>query len=62
MRVSNQDAPKPYSPPQLHQRTLDQAKLFLVGHAWVGNVGARELLELLFREPAKVAVRAAFGS
>jgi len=49
MPVSNRDDQKPYSPPQLQQRTLDQAKLFLVGHAWVGNVGARALLELLFR-------------
>jgi hypothetical protein len=31
-----------------NRRTFEQASLFLVGHAWNGNVGARDLLELLF--------------
>ena len=42
-------AAKRYSPPVLHRRTVDQAKLFLVGHAWIGHRGAKELLESLMR-------------
>jgi hypothetical protein len=37
-----------YSKPKLSQRNVEQAKLFLVGHAWIGDQGARVLLELLF--------------
>lgn len=39
---------KRYSPPVLQKCTLEQARLFLVGHAWIGHRGAKELLELLF--------------
>lgn len=42
---------KQYSPPTLTKRRRDQATLFLVGHAWVGDTGARDLLELFFPEP-----------
>jgi hypothetical protein len=42
--------PAPYSPPVLQTRTMEQAKLLLVGHAWIGHCGARELLELLVRQ------------
>lgn len=46
------EAPKKiYSPPYLTTRSREQATLFLVGHAWVGNRAARDLLELLFPEP-----------
>ncbi len=46
------DAPKnSYSPPILTKRSSEQATLLLVGHAWVGDSGARELLELFFPEP-----------
>jgi len=46
------DAPKkPYSPPIVTKRSREQATLFLVGHAWVGDSKARDLLELLFPEP-----------
>jgi len=44
--------PKLYSPPVLQKRTVEQAKLLLVGYAWIGHQGARELLELLFRQPS----------
>jgi hypothetical protein len=40
---------KRYTPPVLHKRTVEQAKLLLVGHAWVGHRGAKELLESLIR-------------
>jgi hypothetical protein len=36
--------------PVLQTRTMEQAKLLLVGHAWIGHCGARELLELLVRQ------------
>jgi hypothetical protein len=39
-----------YSPPKLVVRTVEQAKLLLVGHAWIGHRGARDLLELLFSD------------
>jgi|GEM_PF-6989301 len=41
-----------YNPPQLRCVTWNQATLLLVGHAYAGHAGARELLELLFPEPA----------
>ena len=40
-----------YSPPMLTERSCEQAILLLVGHAWVGDSGARDLLELFFPEP-----------
>ena len=42
---------KPYEPPTLRKRTWSQATLFLTGHAYLGDHGAKELLELLFPEP-----------
>lgn len=42
---------KTYSAPGLMQRNREQATLFLVGHAWIGDTGARHLLELFFPEP-----------
>jgi hypothetical protein len=44
---------KEYSPPHLTMRSREQATLFLVGHAWIGNTGARDLLELFFPEPGR---------
>jgi hypothetical protein len=41
----------PYCPPALLKRTREQATLLLVGHAWLGHKGARDLLELLIRRP-----------
>jgi len=43
---------KSYERPMLRNLTLNQASLFLVGHAYIGDQGARELLELLFPDPA----------
>jgi hypothetical protein len=40
-----------YAAPALRERTIEQAKLLLLGHAWIGHRGARELLEVLFPEP-----------
>jgi len=39
---------QPYSSPQLQRRTYEQAVIFLTGHAWIGNQGARDLLERIF--------------
>jgi hypothetical protein len=39
-----------YEPPAMKTRELSQAILFLVGHAYIGDVGAKDLLELLFPE------------
>jgi len=45
------DNRKVYERPALRKLTWEQATLFLVGQAYVGDKGARELLELLFPEP-----------
>jgi hypothetical protein len=39
---------KPYSPPQLRVLIFKKTSLFLVGHAWNGDINARDLLEHLF--------------
>ena len=43
---------KTYSSPVLTTRSREQAR-FLVGHAWIGNSAARDLLKLFFPEPTK---------
>ncbi len=47
-RVENRKA---YEAPILRKLASEQATLFLVGHAYIGHRGARELLQLLFWEP-----------
>jgi hypothetical protein len=47
---------EPYSPPQLQARTFAQAALFLTGHAWIGNKGAKDLLEIMFSPPTQEVV------
>lgn len=42
-----------YEKPTLRKPTSSQATLFLVGHAYIGDRGAKELLELLFPMPAE---------
>jgi hypothetical protein len=42
---------KPYEQPILRELTSEQAVLFLVGHAYIGNQGAKELMEMLFPLP-----------
>jgi hypothetical protein len=37
--------------PGLTERSREQATLFLVGYAWVGDTGARDLPEIVFPEP-----------
>jgi hypothetical protein len=41
---------KPYSRPEATQLGAEQGILLLVGRAWTGDSGARELLELIFPE------------
>ncbi len=43
-------ARKPYVKPTATQLTREQAKLKLLGHATVGDQGAKELLEMMFPE------------
>lgn len=45
------DTRKAYDPPILRRPTREQATLFLVGHAYIGDRGARELMQVLFWEP-----------
>jgi len=47
------DTRKAYDPPILRRPTREQATLFLVGHAYIGDHGARELMQLLFWEPVR---------
>lgn len=53
MRHSDVDKIRSYEQPVWRKLTSNQAVLFLVAHAYVGDQGARELLELLFPEPAE---------
>ena len=51
MSVDLEAAENAYSAPDLTRRSREQATLFLVGHAWIGDAGARDLLDLLFLDP-----------
>jgi len=42
-----------YDQPLLRKLTLDQATLFLVGHAYIGHQGAKVIMELLFPMPLR---------
>ena len=44
-----QQSHKPYQKPSPRKLTLEQAKLKIMGHAVMGNQGAKELLEIMFR-------------
>jgi hypothetical protein len=46
-----QSPSKVYEPPHLRELKLEQGTLYLVGHAYIGHRGAKQLLELLFPEP-----------
>ena len=48
LRAVSIDKPRPYEAPLLRTLSSNQAALFLVGHAYIGHQGARDLLELLF--------------
>jgi hypothetical protein len=41
---------KPYEKPTVTKLTPEQAKLKLLGHASAGDQGAKDLLELMFRD------------
>lgn len=51
--VAPQTGKKGYQAPVARKLTPEQAKLLLVGHATVGDQGAKELMELVFPEPSK---------
>lgn len=52
--VQADEAPKkPYSAPQWHRLSFEQASLLLVGRAWNGDPGARYLLKLMFPLPGE---------
>ena len=42
---------RPYSRPTATKLGTEQGRLILVGRAWAGDKGARELLELIFPGP-----------
>jgi len=51
--VATQAGKKKYQAPVARKLTPEQAKLLLVGHATVGDQGAKELMELVFPEPSQ---------
>jgi hypothetical protein len=53
---------KIYSSPVLTKRSREQARLFLVGHAWIENSAARNLLKPFFPEPGQKITKAAPSS
>jgi len=42
-----------YLRPEVRKLNSEQARLMLVGLAWAGDVGARELLEIIFPMPGE---------
>ena len=50
MKSPHSDNRIAYAQPILRKPTSEQATLFLVGHAYIGNRAAKELLELVFPE------------
>jgi hypothetical protein len=42
---------KTYQKPTLKKLTPEQAKLLLIGHSTIGTEGAKDLLDLIFRDP-----------
>ena len=48
MQLTDARQRESYEPPQLRKPTFNQASLFLTGYAYVGDRGAKDLLELLF--------------
>lgn len=47
---------KRYDQPVLRKLRSEQAKLFLVGYAYIGHHGAKEILEVLFPVPSPTSV------
>jgi hypothetical protein len=45
-----EEPPRVYEKPTLRKLTREQANLILFGHASVGDLGARDLIEIVFRE------------
>lgn len=43
---------KQYEAPTARKLTIEQAKLILIGHATMGDQGAKELMNIAFPEPA----------
>jgi hypothetical protein len=46
----HEEVPKLYQKPTLRKLTPEQACLILIGHASVGDQGAKDLLDLIFRD------------
>ena len=62
MQLRDIAKPKFYEPPTMRTRELSQAILFLVGYAYIGDVGASNLLELLFPDPNPIEYHVVQGS
>jgi hypothetical protein len=43
---------KEYQRPSLRRLTPEQAKLLLIGHATIGDQGAKDLMDVVFPDPA----------
>ena len=57
MQSSSVGERKPYEPPIARTLTREQAVLYLVGHAYIGNQDAKELMEILFPLPTDSSSR-----
>jgi len=49
----HEEIPKVYQKPALAKLTAEQSRLILFGHAGVGHQGAKDLIDIVFREPRK---------
>lgn len=45
---TSQKPREPYQSPELRTLTFEQAALFLVARAWIGNQAAQHLLRVMF--------------
>jgi hypothetical protein len=52
---------KEYQSPTIRKLTLEQAKLVLIGHATMGDQGAKELMDLVFPGPSDLGTRSPDG-
>jgi hypothetical protein len=58
----NAEGKKPYHAPMVRKLSPEQAKLLLNGRAMMGDPGAKDLLEVIYREPVKMTAVADEGA
>ena len=49
MSVQSKIRKKTYTPPKINKLTSEQTNLVLIGHAGIGNRGAKDLLDMIYR-------------